>query len=89
MPASSAQSLVGEIAQSPAQYFKDLSDAEQDSYDGEGVHGAEEDGLLKVLRHHALGHIEGFLQGAGVAHVQRVHLAKPHTHTHMCKKVIA
>lgn len=72
-------SLVGEITEPPTEYLKDLSDAEEDGDDGEGVHGAEEDGLLKVFGHHALGHVEGLFQSAGVTHVQRVDLVERDT----------
>lgn len=66
-------SLIGQVPQTPAEYLEDLSDAQQHGDDGEGVHGAEEDGLLKVFGHHALGDVEGVRQGAGVAHEERLH----------------
>lgn len=72
-------SLVVEITEPPTEYLKDLGDAEEDGDDGEGVHGAEEDGLLKVFGHHALGHVEGLFQSARVTHVERVDLAEEHT----------
>lgn len=67
-------SLIVEVAEAPAEYLKDLSDAQEDGDHGEGVHGAEEDGFLKVLWNHAFGHIEGLLQGAGVTNVQGMDL---------------
>lgn len=69
-------SLVVEITEPPAENLKDLSDTEKNGDDSEGVHGAEEDGLLKVFRHHALGHVEGLFQSARVTHVQRVDLVE-------------
>lgn len=72
-------SLVVEITEPSTEYLKDLGDTEEDGDDGEGVHGAEEDGLLKVFGHHALGHVEGLFQGARVTHVQRVDLVKTRT----------
>lgn len=69
-------SLVGEITEASTENLKDLSDTEKYGDDGEGVHGAEEDGLLKVFGHHALGHVEGLFQGARVTHVQRVDLVE-------------
>lgn len=69
-------SLVVEITEPSTEYLKDLSDTEEYGDDGEGVHGAEEDGLLKVFGHHALGHVEGLFQSARVTHVQRVDLVE-------------
>lgn len=69
-------SLGVEIAQSSAQYLKYLSDAQGDGDDGERVHGTEEDGLFKVFRNHAFGHIEGLFQRTGIAHEQRMDLGR-------------
>lgn len=69
-------SLVVEITEPPTEYLKDLSDTEKYGDDSEGVHGTEEDGLLKVFRNHALGHIKGLFQSARVTHVQRVDLVE-------------
>lgn len=71
---SPSPSLVVEVTKPPAQDLKDLSDTQEDGDDGEGVHGTEEDGFLKMFRHHALGHVEGLFQGAGVTHEERVDL---------------
>lgn len=69
-------SLVAEITKASAEYLKYLGDAEEDGDDRESVHGAEEDGLLKVFWDHALGHVEGFFQRAGITHEQRVDLRR-------------
>lgn len=67
-------SLVVEITKPSAEYLKYLSNAEEYGDDSEGVHGAEEDGFFKVFGHHALCHIEGLFQSAGIARVQWVNL---------------
>lgn len=67
-------SLIAEIAKSAAEYFKYLSNTEKNGDHSESVHSTEEDGFFKVFRYHALSHIEGLLQGAGVTDVHRVNL---------------
>lgn len=67
-------SLVVEITEPSAEYLKYLSNTEKYGDHSEGVHGTEEDGFLEVFRHHALGHIKGLFQSAGITHVQRVDL---------------
>lgn len=73
-------SLVVEVTEPPAKYLKYLSNTEEDGDDGEGVHGAEEDGLLKVFWHHALRHIKGLFQSTGITHVQWVDLEEEDEH---------
>lgn len=67
-------SLIVEVTEAPAEYFKYLSNAQKYGDHGEGVHGAEEDGFLKVFWYHAFSHIEGLFQRAGIAYVQGMNL---------------
>lgn len=69
-------SLIIEIAQPSAEYFKYLGNTEKYGDYGEGVHGTEEDGFLKVFRYHALCHIKSLFQSTGITHVQWVNLGK-------------
>ena len=66
--------MVVEITKPPAEYLEYLGDTEKDGDHGEGVHGTEEDGFLKVFGHHALSHIKGPFQRSGITHEQRVDL---------------
>lgn len=77
---SPVQSLVAEVTEPSAKYLKYLSNTEEDGDDGEGVHGAEEDGLLEVFGHHALRHIKGLFQSTGITHVERVDLEEEDRH---------
>lgn len=74
------ESLVVEITESSAKNLEYLSNTEKYGDDGEGVHGTEEDGLLKVFGHHALGHVKGLFQSTGVTHVERVDLGEEEQH---------
>lgn len=67
-------SLVAEVTKPSAEYLKYLSNTQENGDHGERVHGTEEDSFLKVFGHHALSHIKGLFQSAGITHVQRVDL---------------
>lgn len=67
-------SLVVEVTETSAQYLEYLGDTEENGDDGEGVHGTEEDGFLKVFWHHAPRHVKGLFQRTGVTHEHRVDL---------------
>lgn len=74
MCASASVSLGVEKTKPSAEYLKYLGYTEKYGDHSEGVHGTEEDGFLKVFRHHALSHIKGLFQSTGITHVQRVDL---------------
>lgn len=65
-------SLIGWIAKSSAQYFKDLCHTQNHSDDGEDVHCAEEDGLFEMLGHHALGKVKSLVQWTRLTEVLRM-----------------
>lgn len=51
-----------------AKNFKNLSNTQKHSDDGEYIHCTEEDCLFKVLWNHTLGEVKGLFQWAGITH---------------------
>lgn len=54
--------LCTQISPSSTKNFKNLSNAQKHSDDGEYIHCTEEDCLFKVLWNHTLGEVKGLVQ---------------------------